>query len=258
MTRVPKSARIHEAEIARVRNDGARLRRPGQVPRPHVLADERRERRYAAWLRLVVEAVLEQEERAGHARQMRAGRRWPRMRSVGVERVVQPERLEDHRRQRLLVVHARGRLDDEASEDVVGVGIEPSRGRREMLAIGGIDKADQILGAELMVDVGDLNLADRDRLRIVGDRARHLEQRPDRHVLPRRILRQPFSDRVVELELARRFELEDQRGGEFLGVAADLEQRIGADRLRVGEPIVAGEDGDDRVPGAAVHLQCGA
>ncbi len=37
-----------------------------------------------------------------------------------------------------------------------------------MLAVGGIDEADQILGAELMVDVGDLDLADGDRLRIVG------------------------------------------------------------------------------------------
>ena len=127
-----------------------------------------------------------------------------------------------------------------------------------MLAGAGIDKADQILGAELMVDVGDLDLADRDRLRIIGDRARHLEQRADGHVFPCRILRQPFSDRVVELELARRFELEDQRGGEFLGVAANLEQSIGADRLRVGKPIVAGEDRDDRVAGAAVHPQRGA
>src|SRR6185437_14491052 len=105
----------------------------------------------AAWLRLVVEAILEQEERAGHARQMRAGCRRPRMGSVSVKRIAQPERLEDHRRQRLLVVHAGRRLDDEPGEDVIGVGIEPSPARREMLAIGGIDKADQIPGAELMM-----------------------------------------------------------------------------------------------------------
>ena len=111
---------------------------------------------------------------------------------------MQPERLQDHRRQRLLVVHAGSRLDDQAGENVIGVGVEPSRVRRKMLAVGGIDKADQILGAELMVDVGDLDLADLDRLRIVRDAARHLEQRADGHVLPCRILRQPAPDRVVE------------------------------------------------------------
>ena len=243
----------------RVRDDGSRRRRPrrGSAVRMS-LPIERRERRYAAGLRLVIEAVLQQEESARHARHDGAGGRGPRMRSVGVESVVQPERLQDHRRQRLLVVHARRRLDDEAREDVVGVGIEPSRGRRKMIAVRGIDEADQVLVAELMMNVGDLDLADLDRLRIIGDRARHLEERADGHVLPCRILRQPLPDRVVEVELASRFELEDQRGGKFLGVAADVEQRVGADRLLVAEPVVAGIDFKDRFARAAVDLQRGA
>ena len=129
-----------EGKIARVRDDGARLRGPGAVLHPHVLADEWRERRYLARLRLVTEAVLQQVERARHARHDGTGRSGSRMRSVGVEGVVQSERLEDHRRQRLLVVHARSRLDDEAGKNVIGVGIEPSRGRRKMVPLAGSTK----------------------------------------------------------------------------------------------------------------------
>ena len=127
-----------------------------------------------------------------------------------------------------------------------------------MLAVVGIDEADQILGAELMVDVGDLNLPYLDRLRIVRDAAHHVEQRADGHVLPCRILRQPAPDRVIELELAGGFELEDQRGGEFLGVAADVEESVGTDRLPVAEPVIAGIDRKDRFARAAIHLQCSA
>ena len=75
-----------------------------------------------------------------------------------------------------------------------------------MRSVVRIDKPDQILGAELMVDVGDLDLPDLSRLRVVQDAAHHVEQRADRHVLPFRILRQPASDRVIELELAGSFE----------------------------------------------------
>ena len=60
------------------------------------------------------------------------------------------------------------------------------------------------------------------------------------------------------LELAGGFELEDQRGGEFLGVAADVEQRVGADRLGVGEPVIARIEFKDRFARAAVDLQRGA
>jgi hypothetical protein len=180
------------------------------------------------------------------------------MRSVGVERVVQPERLEDHRRQRLLVVHPGRRLDDQAGKNVIGVGIEPSGGRWKIVAVSGIDKADQILAAELMVEVGDLGLADGDRLRVVRDRARHLKQRADGDILPCRILRQPAPDRVVDLQFASGFELEDQRGGEFLRVAADVEQSVRADRLFAAEPVVAGIDRKDRFARAAIHLQRGA
>ncbi len=72
------------------------------------------------------------------------------------------------------------------------------------------------------------------------------------------ILRQPPADRVVEPELSGRFQFEDQRRGKRLGVAADLKQRVRADRLLVAEAVVAGEDRDDRMTRAAVHLQCGA
>ena len=177
---------------------------------------------------------------------------------IGVERVAQTERLEDHCRERLLVVDAGSRLDNEACEDVVGVGIEPSRAWRKMLAISRIDEADQVLRAELMMDVGGLDLSDLDRLRIVGDVAHHVEQRTDGHVLPCRILRQPAPDRVVEPQLAIRLQLQNQRRSEFLGVAADVEQGVRADRLRIAEPIGARENGDDRVVRAAIHLQCGA
>ena len=106
-----------------------------------------------------------------------------------------------------------------------------------------------------MMEVGDLDLADGDCLRIVRDRARHLQQRADGDILPCRILRQPFPDRVVDVELAGGFELEDQRGGEFLGVAADVEQRVRADWLLVAEPVIAGIDFKDWFARAAIHLQ---
>ncbi len=62
--RLSKSARIHEP-----RSRGFEMMAPAapaqdQFLRPHILADQRRERRYVTRLRLVREAVLEQEERA--------------------------------------------------------------------------------------------------------------------------------------------------------------------------------------------------
>ena len=127
-----------------------------------------------------------------------------------------------------------------------------------MLAVGGIDKADQILVAELMLEVGDLDLADGDRLRIIGDRARHLEQRADGHVFPCRILRQPFPDRVVELELACASSLRIRAAVNALVLLPMSNRRVGADWLFVAEPVVAGIDRKDRFARAAIHLQRGA
>ena len=45
---------------------------------------------------------------------------------------------------------------------------------------------------------------------------------------------------------------QDQRGGERFGVAADLEQRVGADWLGVGEPVRAGKNREDRMAAATM------
>lgn len=165
---------------------------------------------------------------------------------------MEADRLEDQVLESILEGEARRLLDDERGKNVVGVRVEPAGGDRQSLVSG---SRDQFSVRELVVEIGSDNLSDRHGLGIVRNAARHVEQLADGHAVPGAILRQPIAHRLIDVELALRFQLQHDRGFEVLGVAADLEERVAVDRGLVAPTVVARERFDDRARIAEVDVE---
>lgn len=129
---------------------------------------------------------------------------------VFVERAVQPERFDNHVVHEITIRLAGCLCRDHAGEDVVGVRIMVAFALRQVAASGRIDEVYQVFGTQLARGIVDPYAGHGFGLGVVRDAARHVEETLDRHILPRRILRKPFAKRVVDGQLARSLELQDQ------------------------------------------------
>jgi len=72
---------------------------------------------------------------------------------------------------------------------------------------------------------------------------------------PGRVLREPITDRLVDVELAVRFQLQNDRRLKMLGVAADLKERVAVDRRVVAQPIAPRPGFDGRAGVAGIDVE---
>ncbi len=140
-------------------------------------------------------------------------------------------------------------LGDHAGENVVGVRVVIALAHRQLIGRAWIGGIRELLECESPHRLVGPRTRHPRGLGIGGNTARHVEEAADGDVLPRRILRQPPADRIVDRELSGRCELEEYRNGEGLGRTSHLIERILIDGAGVGIAAHFPGEGLDRRPG---------
>jgi hypothetical protein len=99
-----------------------------------------------------------------------------------------------------------------------------------------IGRRDEFLRREPVAGIVAHDRGDGRLIVIAGNRARHVEQSANGDVIPRRILRQPLAELVIDRQLPGGLKMQDGDGRERFRDAADLEEfgrRDRRARLRV-------------------------